>query len=52
MRQAFEEILGMVWGISPTLSPAESGMGLAFTFGMIFGVEKQLLSPHSQNSIL
>jgi hypothetical protein len=40
MRWTFGGILGMVWGISPTLSPTEFGMGLAFAFDMIFGVEK------------
>jgi hypothetical protein len=35
---------------SPTWSPTELGMALAFAFGMMFGVEKRLSSP--QNSII
>jgi hypothetical protein len=52
MGWAIGGMLGMVEGISPSWFLIELGMGLAFAFGMMFGVEKQLSSPHSKNSIL
>jgi hypothetical protein len=43
---AFGGILGMVGGISPTLSPSRLGMDPVFVFGMMFGAEKLLSSLH------
>jgi hypothetical protein len=37
----------MYGGISRTLSPTRLRMGPPFVFGMLFGGEKQLSSPHS-----
>ena len=36
----------MVGGISPTWSPTKLGMDSAYIFGMLFGAEKRLSSPH------
>lgn len=48
---AFGRILGMAGRIYPAWSLTKLGMGLAFVFGMMFGMEKWLSSSHSRNSI-
>jgi hypothetical protein len=40
------------WANSPTWTPTELRLALAFASSMMFGVEKRLSSPHSQNSII